>query len=181
MSDGLSRLTGVGLLALALAAGCARQEAKDAKEGKAPPEDAEAQVKARFGELQAAAKAGDVERLWALLAGKSQTDAERVAKEVRSAYAAAGAEGKKRQEESLGLSAKELAELTGKGYLRTKRFRRKANEIAGGEYKKVTVEKESATVSFFDPEDNETERVVFVREAGEWKAWLSIPRPLKLD
>jgi hypothetical protein len=181
MRVGLSRRAGVGLLALALVAGCARQEAQETKQEKASSEDTAARVKARFGELQAAAKAGDEERLWALLADKSRTDAERIAKEVRSAYAAAGAEGKKRQEESLGLSGKELAELTGKGYLRTKRFRRKANEIAGGEYKKVNVEKESARVSFFDPEDNETEHVQFVREAGEWKAWLSIPRPLKLD
>ena len=122
-----------------------------------------------------------MERLWAPLASKSQTDAERVAKEVRSAYAEAGAEAKKRQEEALGLSGKELAGLTAKGYLRSKRFRKKSDEIAGGQFKKVAVEAESATVYFFDPEDNETERVVFVREGGEWKAWLSVPKPLKLD
>jgi hypothetical protein len=180
MIDRLSRLTGMGFLTLALVAGCTRQEGQEAKGAKGQPESTD-QVKARFGELQAAAKAGDVERLWALLASKSQTDAERIAKEVRSAYAEASAEAKKRQEESLGMSGKELTELTAKGYLRSKRFRKKSDEIAGGQFKKVAVEAESATVYFFDPEDNETERVVFVREGEEWKAWLPIPKPQKLD
>src|SRR5262245_41642715 len=122
MGDRLSRLAGTGLLALALAAGCSRQEGQADQKAKAAPEDAEARVTARFGELQAAAKAANVEPLWGLLASKSQADAERVAKEVRAAFAAAGAEAKKRQEVSLGLSGTELAELTGKAYLRSKRF-----------------------------------------------------------
>ena len=143
--------------------------------------DAAAQVRARFAELQAALKAKDVNRTWALLAKKSQTAAERVARSVRTAYARANPKEKARLEVALGLSGKEVAKMTAKDCLRMKRFRRKADEITGGEFRKVTIETEGAQVHFFDPEDNDTERVVFVREGGQWKAWLAIPKPLKLN
>jgi hypothetical protein len=170
MTDGLWRAAGAGLLLVTLAAGPARPQGKDA----------ESQVRARFGELQAALKAKDVDRTWKLLAKKSRSDAERVAKDVRSAYAKASPKEKARQEEVLGLSGKELASMTGKDYLRTKRFLRKAGEIARGEFRKVAVETERARVYYFDVDDNEIERVVFVREGGEWKAWLPVVKP-KLD
>jgi len=52
---------------------------------------------------------------------------------------------------------------------------------ARGEFRKVVVETESAQVYFFDAEDSEVERVVFVRERGKWKVWLAVPNPLKLN
>ena len=100
---------------------------------------------------------------------------------LRPVNRAASPKEKARQEEELGLSGKEVALMTGKDYLRTKRFRRKADEIAGGEFRKVAVEKESARVYLFDAADSEIERAEFVREGGEWKAWLPVPKPLKLE
>jgi hypothetical protein len=177
MTYGWWRAAGAGLLLLTLMAGPARPQDKAAK---APGEDAAAKVRARFSELQAALKAKDVDRTWKLLAAKSQADAERVAKAVRSAYAKASRAEKAAQEEALGLSGKELAGLTAKDCLRTKRFRKKADEIARGEFRKVAVESPtSARVYFFDAADDETERVVFVHEGGEWKAWLPVLNPLK--
>ena len=160
-----------GLLLLTLTAALARPQG----------EDAAAQVRARFGELQAALKAKNLDQTWKLLAAKSRADAERVAKAVRSAYANANPKEKAAREEALGLSGKEIEGLTGKDCLRTKRFRKKADEIARGQFKKVVIESKSARVYFFDAEDNETERVVFLHEGGEWKAWLAMPSPLKAE
>ena len=107
-------------------------------------------MRQKFAELQSAIKNRDAEKLWALLDARSQTDAERAAKNVQTAYNQAGAEEKKKQEEALGLSGTELAKLDGKGFLKTKRFQKKHHEIPDGKIDKVDIQGENATV-FFSP------------------------------
>src|SRR5437764_392475 len=81
--------------------------------GRATADDADVLNK-KFDELQAAIKAKDADKLWALLSAKSQADAEKIAKEMREAYAQASSEEKRKLEESIGLSAKEIPQLVGK-------------------------------------------------------------------
>jgi hypothetical protein len=132
-------------------------------------------VRERFAEVQAAIKAKDADKLWGLLSGKSRADAEKEAKAVRAAYEKADAEGKAKQEKELGLPGAELATLTGVGFLKTKTFRDKRDEVADGIVTRVTAQGDSATV-YFDEPDGDHEKLVFLREDGQWKAWMTIPK-----
>jgi hypothetical protein len=134
----------------------------------------EAQVRDAFAHFQAAVARADSEELWGLLAEKSRADAERVARDVRAADEQASRDGKAKLAELLGLPGKEVAKLTGQGFLKTRRFRDKYDEAASGKVTKVVVQGESATVHWDDP-DGEREKTIFVREGDRWKAWLSMP------
>jgi hypothetical protein len=142
--------------------------------GRAAADD-EADVRRRFAELQAALKARDADKIWPQLAEKSRADAEREARKTREAYAAAGQEERAKRETALGLTGAEISRLTGKDVLRTKPFRRKFDEVPDGKVEKVTLEKDSATVQFLEP-DGDHEKVILLREGDGWKAWLIIPR-----
>jgi hypothetical protein len=132
-------------------------------------------VRERFAQLQAALKKPDVDKLWLLLSRRSQGDADKAAKTIRAASAEANRKAKAEQEKVWGLKAAELAELTGKDYLKTTRFVKKYAEVTDGNIDRVEVQGDSATVHYRDPE-GEDEKVLFVREDGQWKAWLGIPR-----
>jgi hypothetical protein len=161
-------------LLLVFAAGCNKPSEQGTTSGGGPPE-AEVEVRAAFADLQAAVKGGDADQLWGLLSGKSQADAERAAGEVRAAYVRAGAGARAQQEEALGLTGKELAKLTGPGFLKGKHFRGRYDELAAGKLARVAVERDSAAV-YWDDADGEREKTTFVREGGRWRAWLSMPR-----
>jgi hypothetical protein len=166
------RLGWAGLL-LAVVVGC-NKTADHSPAGGASPE--EAQVREKYKDLQAALKAQDADKLWDLLSKKSQAEAEQSAKDVRAAYEQAGPEEKARQEKSLGLGGAELGKLAGPGFLKTKRFVRKYDEVPESPAERVTVERDNATVYFTEP-DGDKEKIIFVREDGQWKAWLKMPRP----
>jgi hypothetical protein len=115
--------------------------------------------------------AAGVDKLWALLDADGQADAERAARAVREAYA------KDKDEKRYGLPGKELAELTGKGYLKTGLFLGKHHEIPGSKIEKVTVAGDQATV-FYEEDDGDHEKLKFVREGGKWKVTaLDMPKP----
>jgi hypothetical protein len=40
---------------------------------------------------------------------------------------------------------------------------------------RVTAEAETATI-YFDEPDGDKEKILFVREEGQWKAWMAIPK-----
>src|SRR5438309_1376006 len=80
---------------------------------------------------QAAIKARDGERTWELLDKASQESAERTAKALRANYDKASADDKVKQEKALGLKADEMAKLTGKLFLQSKRFHGKYHEVPG--------------------------------------------------
>jgi hypothetical protein len=77
-------------------------------------------------------------------------------------------------EEKLGLPGAEIAQLTGPGMLKTKRFARKYYELFESEVQRVTVQAENATVYWLEP-DGDDEKTHFLREDGKWQAWLFIP------
>jgi hypothetical protein len=156
---------------VAFVVGCA------ARPTESPSANEEGAVREKFAELQTAIKDGQTEKLWALLANKSQSDAERAAKDLQNAHAKASAEEKSKQEELLGMSAKDLAGLTGIGILKTKRFQKKYRELPESKIEKVSVQGDNATVHFLEPDDDH-EKLIFVRQDGQWKAWLAMPNVL---
>ena len=171
MGAAVGRLGWVGVLAVGCALGCSGGTGPT---GRASA-DEEGQARARFAGLQAALKAGDADGTWALLDSKSRADAERAAQALQAAYANAGAEEKARQEEAVGLTGAELSGLTGKGLLRTRPFRRKYDELPASTVERVTVQGDNATVYYREP-DGDDEKLILVRQEGEWKAWLAMPR-----
>ena len=166
------RLGWTSLLCIAISLGCS------SKPSDRPVTDEEGAVREKFAELQSALKSRDAEKLWALLDARSRADAERAAKDIRTAYNQAGAEEKARQEEALGLSGAELADLDGKGFLKTKRFQNKYHEVPDGRIDKLVVQGESATIYFLEP-DGDKEKAILVRQDGQWKVWLTMPKASK--
>src|SRR5262245_47311559 len=73
----------------------------------------EDEVRAAWSKLQAAIKAKDAGKILDLLDKETKGDAEGAAKRVRALYQKSTAKEKSGQEESLGLTADELAKLTG--------------------------------------------------------------------
>jgi hypothetical protein len=142
------------------------------------PADEESAVRAQFVAVQGALNSGDADQLWMLLDSKSRADAERAAKAVRATYAKASPAEKAEQEKSLGLSGSELAGLTGRGYLKTRRFEGKYHDMPGSSVEKVVVQGDSATVHYLES-DGDHEKAVFVRQDGQWRAWLPMPRVSK--
>ena len=127
-----------------------------------------------FESLQQAIKAKDADKMWALLDEDSQADAEREAGGIRDAYAKADDAGKKELEKNLGLPGAKLAGLKGPGFLETRRFLGKYDEVADSKVEKVTVEKDRATVNYLEP-DGDKEKFTLTRQQGKWK--LSVPMP----
>ena len=157
-----------GFLCVALLVGCAKLAEQSAAVDDTP-------VREKFAQLQAAIKGRDADKLWALLDSRSRADAERAAKAIRAAYAKATADEKAAQEKALGLLGKELAGLTGKGFLRTNRFHVKYREVSDSSVQQVVVEGDSATVYYLE-EDGDKEKAILVRQDGEWKVWLTMPK-----
>lgn len=134
----------------------------------------EEKVRQAFAAFQQALKAGDANKLWSLLDAESQADADRVAQTIRDAFARAGPAGQADFEKRLGLPGADLASLNGEGYLKTRRFLGKYDELAQGKVTQVTVQGEQATVNYVEP-DGDKERLTLVRQGGQWK--LSVPMP----
>ena len=166
------RLGWTSLLCMAVALGCS------SKPSNPPAADEESAVREKFAELQSAIERRDAEKLWALLDARSRADAERVAKDIQTAYNRAGTEEKTKQEEALGLNGTELAELNGKGFLKTKRFQKKFHEVPEGKIDKLVIQGESATVYYLEP-DGDKEKAILVRQDGQWKVWLTMPKVSK--
>ena len=140
-----------------------------------PAADEERAVREKFAELQSAVKSRDAEKLWALLDAKSRADAERAAKGIQTANARASAEEKTKLEQALSLRGTELIGLTGIGFLKTKRFQEKYHELPDSKIDKVVVQGGSATI-YYHEADGDREKAILVRQDGEWKAWLTMPR-----
>lgn len=168
------RLGGTSLLVLAVALGCSSKPSDRPVTVTATGE--EDALRKKFAQLQSAIESHDADKIWALLDARSRADAERAANDIQTAYNRAGAEEKAKQEEAHGLSGTELAKLDGKGFLKTKRFQKKYHDIPDGKIEKVDIQGENATVHFLDEEEGDKEKAIFVRQDGQWKAWLTMPR-----
>ncbi len=156
------------LYVLCLTVGCSGERPGPTGKG-------EEQVKEAFTALQAALKDRDADRLWALLDEESQSDAERAAKTEKATYEKADPEEKAKQEKALGLSAAELNSLSGRGFIKTKRFHGKFDEVPESKIEGVTVRGDRATVEYVE-NDGDHERLTLVRQGGRWKFNLSMPK-----
>jgi hypothetical protein len=145
-----------------------------------PPESAEEKaVRETFVSLRKALKDRDAQGVWGLLDAESRADAEREAKALKDAYARADDEGKAKLAQEMGLDKDEFDSLTGVGYLKTKRFHGKQEEIPESTIDKVTlVGKDEATVAYTEP-DKDKEKLTFVRQGARWECRLTIPKALK--
>jgi len=145
------------------------------------PHDTQAQgkgedeVKQAFGQLQAALKAKDAAKIWALLDSDTQTDAEKAAKKVKAVYKKANDTEKAEHEKNLGLAAEDFAKLDGPLLIKTKRFLGKYDEIADSKITGVTVQGESATLNYVEA-DGDKEKVTCTRQSGKWKVALPMPK-----
>lgn len=135
-------------------------------------------MREKFAQLQSAMKNGDADKLWSLLDARSRADAEKIAKDIQTTYNKAEIEEKAKHEEVLGLKGTELAELNGKGFLKTKRFQKRYDEVPEGKIDKVVIQGDSATIYFLEP-DGDKEKAILVRQDGQWKVWLTMPKGKK--
>jgi hypothetical protein len=131
-------------------------------------------VRQTFVAFQQALKARDADKIWALLDAESQADAEREAEATRTAYGKADAAGKASKEKELGLESMELAALKGLGYLKSKRFHGKYEEVPDSKIESVSMQGDKATINYIEP-DNDKMKFAAVREGGKWK--LTVPMP----
>jgi hypothetical protein len=157
----------LGMALLVGASGCA-------KPAEAPPVDEGAAVRARFEEFQKTLGEHDADRLWAMLSRQSRDEAERAARVLRAEYEKADAKKRAEQEKTLGLSGAELAKLTGRDFLKTRRFEAKYKEAREGKFERVSAQGDTATVYFVDDE-GDREKILLLREEGQWQLWLKMP------
>ena len=163
------RIIWVGFLFLALVCGCS------AKPTDRPAADEECAVREMFAELQSAIKNHDADKLWGLMDSKSRAEAEKTAKNIQAEYAKASSEEKAKQEEALGLTQSELAEVTGRSFLKSKHFHKKYHELPDSQIEKVTVQGDNATVHYLEA-DGDHEKMILVRQHAQWKVWLAMPK-----
>jgi hypothetical protein len=125
-------------------------------------------VREAFTAFQNAVKAGDPDKIWATLDKGSRDSAEETAKTLKDAYENANAKDKARLEKQFGLTAAEMEKLTGKIYLKSKRFLGKYDEVPGSTIEKITVEGDKATVAYKEA-DGDKEKMALVKQDGKWK------------
>ncbi|HWY87754.1 MAG TPA: hypothetical protein VNX28_13565 [Gemmataceae bacterium] len=138
----------------------------------------EEEIKEAFVSLQDAIKAKDANKIWHLLDKDSQADADREAKIVKETYTKLPEMEKAGLEKKLELTAKDLADMSGKDYVKSKRFYGKHHEIPGSKVEKITVAGASATLAFIE-EDGDKITTKLARENGLWKFNLEIPKSLE--
>lgn len=136
---------------------------------------ADTDVKNAFVALQAALKAKEAARIWALLDSDTQADADKAAKKLKSVYKKASAQEKAEYDKNLGLTAEEFVKLDGQLLLKSKRFLGKFDEISDSKITGVTVQGETATLNYVEA-DGDKEKVNYTKQNGKWKAALPLPK-----
>lgn len=138
----------------------------------------EAEIKTAFASLQAAIKAKDADKVWGLLARDTQKDAERQGKAVQEAFANLPDADKPAYEKKVGLSAKELTEMTGKLYVKSSTFYSgETGEMPGAKLEKVTAAGDSGSVVYKEDDGKgERETRSVVQEDGQWRFVLPVPK-----
>ena len=128
----------------------------------------EEDAKAAFATFQAALKSGDPEKVWPLLDAKTQADVEKAAASLKTSHGKAKAADKVALEKAFGLTSAEISALSGKVYLKSKRFLGKYHEIPGSKFDKATVDGDKATIAYTE-EDGDKEKLSLVKQDGKWK------------
>jgi hypothetical protein len=104
----------------------------------------EEQVRATFAAFKSAMKARDADRIWDLLDDESRATAERLGKN-------------------------EKKPVTAKEFLASDRFHGQLHEVPSGEIIRVNLQGNKATVIYSEPNDNDEEKLLMVREQGRWR------------
>jgi hypothetical protein len=169
MSHISARWRWFALCVVSVTAGCTKPPAPE------PGADDTTAVREVFTSFQKALKDAHAEKIWDLLDADSRDDADRAAKGLRDKYAKASGDEKKAQEKDLGLSADELGKLTGKTFLKSKRFLGKYHEVHDSKFDKASVQGDKATVNYVE-EDGDKEKFNLVREGGKWKLIVPMPK-----
>jgi hypothetical protein len=128
----------------------------------------EGQLKEAFAAYQRALKDKDADKLWDLLSTEARGDADRSAKRLRDDYAKGDAKAKLAK--GVGVSADQVANLTGKDYLKTPRFAgtHPQDEIPTSKFESASIQGDKATVNYVE-DDGDKQKLPFVREGGRWK------------
>ena len=135
-------------------------------------------IRQAWGQLQKAIKTREADQIWNLLDGDSQSDADRAAKSVQSAFGKAGEKDKADFEKKYGLTPKELGAMSGRLFLKSNRFHGKYNEVPGSKIESVKVKGDTAKLNYLE-EDGDKEKFSLVRQKGQWK--FIIPMPKAVD
>jgi hypothetical protein len=130
-------------------------------------------AKGAFTDFQAALKSGDPEKIWPLLDIKTQADADKAAATLKANYAKAKPADKAVLEKAFGLKADEIKDVTGKVYLKSKRFLGKYHEIPGSKFDKATIDGDKATINYTE-EDGDKEKLSLVKQDGKWKVSIRV-------
>ena len=179
------KLFGPCTLLLAVLIGC-KPAATPPKPDTDTDSPEQAAVRQEFNRLKAAIAAlkegkDTADSIWDLLGTDSQADAEREAKVVKAAYAKLADKDKADLEKKMALSAKELADMNGKYYVKSQRFQSKHQKIPDSKVGKITITGETATLEYIEP-DNSTVTAKLVRQkavSDRWKFNLDIPKSLE--
>ncbi len=80
-------------------------------------------------------------------------------------------------EKGMGLTAAEMAKLTGPGFLKSNRFlgAQPYNEVGACMVQSVNVQGDTATVAYIE-DDGDHGKFNFVRVAGQWRVSAPIPK-----
>jgi hypothetical protein len=131
-------------------------------------------IRQLFVQLQKAIKAHDADKIWDLIDDSSQTAATRSGKLVQAGYAKTS--DKAGFEKRYGLTSTDLTAMTGKLFLKSKRFfDGKYDEVPGSKLLTVTVKGDTAKLTYLE-EDGDKEKFSLVREKGRWKFVVPMPR-----
>lgn len=139
----------------------------------------EEEIKQAFTALQAAIKAKDADKVWNLLAKDTQDDSGREGKRAQESYSKLGEADKTAYEKKVGLSAKELSNMTGKLYAKSLTFYSgETGEMPDSVLKKVVVSSDSAATIHYveDGGNGGKEKRPVVREDGQWRFVLPVTR-----
>jgi type II secretory pathway pseudopilin PulG len=152
-------------------AGCTQKPNAVANESNKEKEQA---VRAAFAALQAAVKAENQEKLWDLLDNRTHAELERRAQKIREAYDKADDAEKSRMAATHVLPGAELAKLTGSGFLKSKQFLKRYDELPECKILRVIVSGEKVELHYGD-ESGDDEILNYVWEEKAWKAQPAIP------
>jgi hypothetical protein len=130
-------------------------------------------AKAAFVAFQKALESKDPEKIWPLFDAKTQADADKAAAALKTNYAKAKAAEKAALEKAFGLSADEIRDVTGKVYLKSKRFVGKYHEIPGSKITGATVDGDKATIDYTE-EDGDKVKLSLVKQDGKWKVSIRV-------
>ena len=138
--------------------------------------DNDEQIKQAFGNLQAAIKAKDGDKVWGLMAKDARDDAEREAKVMKESFGKLTGDDKAGYEKKVGLSAAELAAITGKAYVKSKTFYSgEVDELPDSKMDKIVMTGDTGILHYIE-EKGDKEKLPVVREEGQWRFAVPVPK-----